>query len=278
MNPLGQHVDTWTDQARSTVRVAPGSILKVLNTAIDRDMIQGYKWARPDGIVNYRYVYANEDLDPVGRVSTLMSSMVPIEDLVDVVETPWNESWQSGDDLKRYADATNQAVALIEGYGHDTSIGHFSQGNPPNIAGDWPNFYSALLPSKRKKWLSLHEYSAKAMQTGSGYHCLRWGSVYASLPSKYRTLPVIISEAGIDGGVLVPPVKMKGWRTFAASASDYASQLQWYGLNCLQIAQLYGIDVRVAVFCCGNFGDWQDFDYAGVPEIESTFRMSLKPF
>ena len=47
MNPLGHHVNLMTGGAKNSVHNAPGAILKVLNTAVDRDALKKYNRLAP---------------------------------------------------------------------------------------------------------------------------------------------------------------------------------------------------------------------------------------
>ncbi len=250
MRPLGSHVQTWSGSAVGTVRAAPGGILKVLNTAIDRAEIVRWKAASPGGLVVYRHVFPDGVSRDVGsRVAALLASVQPIRDLVDVIETPWNEELQDAGTLAGYATMTKQAVATLEGQGFDTAIGNFSTSQPQ--LADWHLFAPALVPSKRRKFLSVHEYGAPRMQDGWG--CLR----YRLLKSP---LLVLVTECGIDGGVIGQA--RKGWRSFT-DAGGYAGQLDWYA------SEIAKDRVRATIFLNGGFSDWTDFDIAGQGAIEA---------
>lgn len=256
---LGHHVNVWQGNAVGSVRAAPGSILKVLNTAIDRGEIQRYRAARPDGLVLYRHVFPDGTPRDVGpRCQALLASVAPIKDLVDVVETPWNEEMQDFYQLGNYATMTKQAVAILEAAGFRTAIGNFSTSQPE--LSDFALFAPALVRSARTKYLSVHEYGAPRMQDGGG--CLRyrhWQSLWSG--------PILVTECGIDGGVLGPNNAKQGWRNFT-DAATYAAQLAWYG------AETNKDKVRAAIFACGTFDDWSRFDIAGEGAIEKVIRES----
>lgn len=110
----------------------------------------------------------------------------------------------------------------------------FATGNPsagfPNPDGSCcePNYWEFLTDGLREcDYLSLHEYSAPLMKTAQGFLCLRYRHVWNLLPEDARK-PIIITETGIDGGV-VPGGAMaqKGWKFFT-SEDGYLSELQWY--------------------------------------------------
>jgi hypothetical protein len=230
--PLGHQVQTWTGSAVGTVRAAPGSILLILDTAINRDEIGRWRKASPYGLVLYRHVFPDgTPRDVAPRCATLLTSLDPIKDLIDVVLTPWNEEMQDSTDLANYATMTNQAVAILEAAGHDTAIGNFSTGQPR--LEDWHLFAGAMVPSKRRKFLSVHEYGAPTMHDGGG--CLR----YRLLKSP---LPVLATEIGIDGGVIGQ--SRKGYKSFT-DAKGFASQLDWYA------SEIAKDNVRATIFVCG---------------------------
>lgn len=122
----------------------------------------------------------------------------------------------------------------------------FATGNPsagfPNPDGDGsePNYWDFLADGARAcDYLSLHEYSAPLMKTLQGFLCLRYRRARTLLPADARR-PILITETGIDGGV-VPGGAMaqKGW-TFFTNQDGYLDQLKWYDDNLLQDDDVIG--------------------------------------
>ena len=74
-----------------------------------------------------------------------------------------------------------------------------------------------------------------------------------------------MTECGIDGGVISQAEAGKGWRNYT-DAAGYAAQLAAYASETAKDG------VRAAIFCCGQFGDWANFDIAGESAIEATIR------
>jgi hypothetical protein len=104
---------------------------------------------------------------------------------------------------------------------------------------------------------TLHEYSAPTMQDAAGWHCLRYRqTVQALKDSGYRVPPLLITECGIDGGVLSPPQPKTGWKTHARDAEDFMGQLSWYDRELCQDDY-----VKAAfIFTSGPESEWMDFD------------------
>ncbi len=80
-------------------------------------------------------------------------------------------------------------------------------------------------------------------------------------------IPLVITEAGIDGGVLTSlPGDYAGWETFASeqpegmqriTLDDYLVDLDWYDNELRRDPYVYGF----AVFNVGNpEGEWASFD------------------
>lgn len=113
----------------------------------------------------------------------------------------------------------------------------FATGNPsagfpyPDGSCCEPNYWEFLAEGLRAcDYLSLHEYSAPHMQDGKGYLCLRYRHVWDILPPDARK-PIIITETGIDGGVIPDgAMAQKGW-TFFTNEDGYLSELEWYDDN-----------------------------------------------
>ena len=102
---------------------------------------------------------------------------------------------------------------------------------------------------------SVHEYSAPAMQDAAGWHCLRYRqTVQALRDAGHRVPPLLITECGIDGGVINQG--RTGWKTHARDEEDYMGQLAWYDRELCQDDY-----VKVAfIFTSGPESDWVDFD------------------
>lgn len=104
---------------------------------------------------------------------------------------------------------------------------------------------------------ALHEYSAPTMQDAAGWHCLRYRRTVQTLENWGLPVPpLLITECGIDGGVLKPPQPGTGWKTYARDEEDFMGQLAWYDRELCQ-------DDYVRAFfrfTSGAENDWLDFD------------------
>ena len=105
--------------------------------------------------------------------------------------------------------------------------------------------------------VGLHEYSAPTMQSGAGWYCLRYRKYKAAWATAgLKFPPVLITECGIDGGVLNPPRPRTGWKSYA-SREAYLAQLQWYDAELAQDAEV----LAATIFTSGPDGVWTDFDF-----------------
>lgn len=105
-------------------------------------------------------------------------------------------------------------------------------------------------------YISMHEYSAPAMWDGSGAYCLRIATTIKEWKDAGARVPYIfIGECGIDGGVLKPPQKRKGWKTFA-NEGQYLEQLAWYDGQLGVIPEI----LQATPFTWLPFEDWADFE------------------
>lgn len=108
-------------------------------------------------------------------------------------------------------------------------------------------------------YLGLHAYSAPVMSNMAGAHTLRYRPTIAELrEAGYQTPPVLLTETGIDGGVIGQ--HRCGWKSFIPAGVNaeewYREQLAWYK------AELDKDEyVKAAfVFTYGPNQDWMDFD------------------
>ncbi len=190
------------------------------------------------------------------------------------VSQPWQMAWYASFEEER-------AVAMAE-LGLKVAIGNFSTGTPE------PERFLEFLPAIKaaKQYggiLALHEYSAPTMQSGlgAGLPGLEGKEHYGALTLRYRywydhylqandlVIPLVISEAGIDGGVLRSQgVTLGGWRDFRSverlgagmqplTLDDYLAQLSWYDDELRRDPYVIGF----AVFNVGDRqGEWASFD------------------
>ncbi|MBN1697514.1 MAG: hypothetical protein JW881_08380, partial [Spirochaetales bacterium] len=152
-------------------------------------------------------------------------------------------------------------VEILAQHGRKACIGNFSQGTPdvtnPAII---QRFYEAIDAAMAHGGiLGLHEYDAPSM-IGDGWHTLRYRKLYNQylIPTN-RVINAVITECGIDGGVIGHG---GGWKDFT-NAQDYVEQLKWYDDNLRQDAYVLG----ATIFCIEMLGGWGSFDICGEARV-----------
>jgi len=193
----------------------------------------------------------------------------------------WNEpgitnSWE----MAWYAAFEAERARAMADLGLKVAIGNFSTGTPE------ADLFAAFLPAIEATRalsgvLALHEYSAPTLLAGvgAGIPGLAAESDRGALTLRYRywyehfllplglDIPLIITEAGIDGGVLRrDDVTIGGWRDLTGDLPDdlprldlagYLDQLSWYDDQLRSDPYVIGF----AVFNCGDpDGRWASFD------------------
>lgn len=187
-----------------------------------------------------------------------------------IVKSAWEMAWYAAFESER-------AIAMAD-LGLKVAVGNFAAGNPePDLISE---FLPALATAKAHGGiLALHEYSAPSMRDGVGATLpgLTANPQWGSLTLRYRywydhylrtndlVLPLVVSEAGIDGGVLRKTEGPMGWRDFAEKsdtslqqmATTYVEQLSWYDDELRRDPYVLGF----AVFNIGDTKDkWSTFD------------------
>lgn len=167
-------------------------------------------------------------------------------------ESP-NEPQPMGDPVFRTALARFllRWVQLMHSIQKRTVIWCFSVGWV-DVPEDILDFVAA---SELTDYAALHEYSAPTMQDAAGWHCLRYRQTMQALKNGgHRVPPLLITECGIDGGVIQQG--RTGWKTHARDEEDYMGQLAWYDRELCQNDY-----VKAAfIFTSGPESDWVDFD------------------
>ncbi len=127
-----------------------------------------------------------------------------------------------------YARFEAERVRLLAQNGRKACIGNFSMGTPDvTNPSAWPAFYPAIDAARANGGiLGLHEYGAPMQQyfdaaSGEGWLCGRYRKVYRQfLGPAGRTLPLAITETGVDGDIT-------GWKN-GYTGEQYMDQLRWY--------------------------------------------------
>ena len=193
--------------------------------------------------------------------------------------------WNTAAGMAWYAQFEIERMRLMAKLGLKCVIGNFSTGAP-----DLP-LWQAFLPACREALqyeaiLGVHEYSCPWMwwMTGNyqvnpeedegdeGWGTLRYRKVYRQwlIPNHVGTLPLVITEAGIDPLVGPNPYEKGTWKQLGDfwrehdnehdPADYYFRQLVWYD----QELQKDDYVIGATIFTWGSFGPpWQHFDVAG---------------
>jgi len=198
----------------------------------------------------------------------------------------WNEPVPGSSEEMDWLAAfeAERTVAMAE-LGLKTGVGNFSVGVPEPY--DFERFLPAVRAAKEHGGvLALHEYSAPTMRhgVGAGVPGLDRSDDHGALTLRYRywydyylrandlVIPLIITEAGIDGGVLAKQgVNLGGWRDFVRpeylgsdldhAAHVYVDELSWYDDQVRRDSYVLGF----AVFNAGDSGgDWASFDVTDI--------------
>lgn len=192
----------------------------------------------------------------------------------------WNEP-DPNEEMWWYAAFEAERVRLLAEQGFKAAVGGFASGVP-----EWDEFIAFLPAIEAAKQyggiLSLHEYGAPTMDYLVGSPLPGWPG-YADrgvLALRYRwwyeeiliprglTVPLVISEAGIDGiimaGQRAGPDGL-GWEDFASYWGDvgliggpegYVQQLAWYDSE----LQRDGYVIGFTVFTAGGGDRWDSYD------------------
>jgi hypothetical protein len=193
----------------------------------------------------------------------------------------WNEpviskEWQ----MQWYAAFEAERARLMHELGLKVAVGNFSTGTPE--ADLFPAFTPALTAAKAYGGLfALHEYSAPTMLHGVGAAIPGYESQddFGALTLRYRywyenylgpanlVVPLVITEAGIDGGVLKDQdPSLGGWRDFDGVLAEelaiqtldtYLAEVSWYDDELRRDPYVLGF----ALFNAGDIaGQWASFD------------------
>lgn len=197
----------------------------------------------------------------------------------------WNEpDIATVEDAEWYAAFEAARVDAMADLGLKAAIGNFSTGTPE--ADEFAAFLPAVAEAQAHDGiLALHEYSAPDMWDGFGSEVpgMDGQSEFGALTLRYRfwyryylqpndlVIPLVITETGIDGGVLSEANgQLGGWRDFTVepdedlaalyspiTAAEYLDQLSWYDDELRRDDYVLGC----AVFNAGDDdGDWASFD------------------
>ena len=259
---------------------------KVLVGLGDVGWLTEAKAASPETITIGRYAEPDQNIegDPIARARDFVVDHLERYSLNPGVDywLGWNEPViQSREAMAWYAAFESERVIAMAEHGLKAAIGNFSVGTPEaDVFGDF-------LPAVRTAMahdgiLSLHEYGAPSMREGVGAGIPGAETVdgAGALTLRYRywynhylqpaglVIPLVITEAGIDGGVLAQGSEDgDGWRglvdmavpdeSLSRAAASYLEQLDWYDDELRRDPYVVGF----AVFNVGDpDGPWASFD------------------
>jgi hypothetical protein len=143
-------------------------------------------------------------------------------------------------------------------------------GNPPGNFEErawlWSKLYPALYAARAAGGaLGIHLYGAPRMwEPDAQYYALRYRDDRQMWPADLRNLPTIVSEAGIDWGVVGGFDPPRGWKS-SGDAAQYVEDLRWHDGEIAKDNYILG----AVIFTVGGDDRWRDFDVTGVPEIQA---------
>jgi hypothetical protein len=225
-------------------------------------------------IIGRYYVDDGEQIfadNPEQRAEQFFQKMKPDADKMRGIYDAWmgyNESVVQANDTAtalsrfyvRWGDLMRAAKLVSCAYS-------FATGNPE--VEYWPLLADGL---RHCDLLSLHEYSAKTMDQNSSWLCLRYRRAIAALAPDARK-QVVITETGIDGGVLPDPNEaQKGWLKYTNEAG-YVATLGWYDSEMQKDNYLIG----AAIFAMSGWGIGGSFSIINANQIRDYIAQGGAP-
>lgn len=254
----------------------------------DLGWFKDVKAASPDTITLGRLEEGDQsfDGDPIQRARDFVAANTETYLANPAVDywMGWNEPvFDNTSQMEWYAQFESERTRAMAELGLKTAIGNFSAGTPE--ADQFQAFMPAIAVAKDLGGvLAVHEYSAPNLQdgVGAGIPGLKATGDSGALTLRYRfwydyylkpndlVIPLVVTEAGIDGGVLrMNDVNLFGWRDFDRSLPDevqaqvkttnesYLDQLSWYDDQLRRDSYVLGF----AIFNVGDpDGRWASFD------------------
>ena len=276
----GMHVIDWTPEAKVMAsQIRGAAVFKTL--ALDRDVLEDFAVNNPGSIRIYRY-YDDPDatLDNWRALNDQLVHTVQdyvASDLINVVEVPYNERFQSaGDNIKQYETVSIDAADDLRDrmMGVKIAGGNFGVGNPPGTQADphsdLPLYFMAF---SHFDYLSLHHYAWPEFSDEQWpYYWGRFAGIYEwAARNKEAMPPLILTEFGLDH--LLTGSGADGWRSIM-SAQEYADKSR----KALSRIARYTYVAGVCFFATGvNASEWQDYDVAGHPEFVDLFNSEIEP-
>jgi len=237
--------------------------------------------------------------DPVAAAQAFVAQYLPT-----FLERPYVDYWEVWNEpdtshMAWYAAFEAERVRVMASYGLKASIGNFAAGTP-----EWDQFL-AFLPAIQAAQqyggiLGVHEYDAPTLNRSVGIPlpgrpaypdrgvlALRYRYWYEDiLKPRGLVIPLVISEAGIDGGIQnrPGPAEARGWRDFATYWGEsglshdatrfYLEQLAWYDGEVQKDDYVLGF----TVFTAGPLSkEWESFDVTQILPKIAYYMVSQRP-
>lgn len=278
---LGLHIQRWGPGAADSVKHANGRVLKIMDPSIEplhacltsgtvlvcrRYFDDGQQRRR----LTDRYYGGQETADDVYstfyeviRLARSFGCPVYIEGLNEI--GLWDDADNYNAFTVGFADRCkeNSVKPAVYSFATGNPPG-YKDGSPDDLRAYWAHYLDGLYATQAAGGaLALHEYDAPDMRRLETWLCLRYRRVYDILPADLKSLPLLITECGIDGGVLgAPSAAAAGWRNYA-TPEQYAEQLRWYDSEIAKDPYVLG----ATVFTAGNADMWGSFDVTGVEPV-----------
>ncbi|MHB9032237.1 MAG: hypothetical protein ACYC6L_04210 [Anaerolineae bacterium] len=281
---VGLHVSRNADPAvMAFIRAAQPAVVVSVD---DLDWLREVKQVSPSTITIGRFMEGDQAIsgDPLRAAQRFVAYNAAKYQANPGVDywLGWNEpAIASNEDMVWFAAFEAERVRLMANLGLKTAIGNFSTGVPE--AAEFEAFMPAIAAAKQYGGiLALHEYSAPSMLdgvnagipgtdtiSGAGALTLRYRYWYDNyLRPQDLVVPLVVTEAGIDGGVLGGSSADKaGWRDWLdggnlgvntpEACKEYLTQLSWYDDELRRDPYVLGF----AIFNAGTpDGKWASFD------------------
>jgi hypothetical protein len=256
----------------------------VIKAVDDLGWLTEVKQVSPETVTIGRVSVASQEMvgDPRSEARKLVVNQLPTYQLNPGVDY-W-EGWNEADPDERmrwYADFEAERVRLLAQHGFRAAVGGFSTGVP-----ELDQFYLFLPALEAARLhgglLTLHEYAAPTLDYlygdplpglpaygDRGSLALRYRWLYQDiLIPRGTVIPLVISEAGIDGIVMSgqrPGPPGLGWQEFVdywqelglgSGAEAYLRQLAWYDGQLQRDPYVIGF----ALFTAGGGESWKTYD------------------
>ena len=251
-------------------------ILKLVSpTALDRSFLSQWRAQNPDALIIYRHYFGDNNLNDVnGRAQAIVNAVSPYRDLIDVVETGYNECNEGiNDGIRDLAQAEMRIAWRLRQNLEGIKIagGCFSVGTPYNdvTRGQFQDIEAYAAAFAHLDYWAPHEYRDPMPDDGHPV-CQRQGLRRHCLALSLR------NRLGERGGRRL--CRRSTWassawtaaaqaRASAARGPSIMGYMQWAGY----IAQFLMEDIRAghlvgaAFFCVGQQDpdSWGSFDLAG---------------